>query len=172
MGSSGRRTHPVMPARPSDAPITLRNPRRETESTHSEAPLGNSRCRASWKSSAAGEFFEAAPVFRARFFGGVVGRGLVDARADGVQVQFFAGADIFALARRDFCLRHSSFVFEIVPCLPDLFLSSHLPGTSQPGYLMPPLRGLVPFLSTTPGLRRELDSFAASRPALPDHHHR
>src|ERR1019366_2563468 len=43
--------HPVIPARPSDAPITLRNPRRETESTHSEAPLGNSRCRASWKSS-------------------------------------------------------------------------------------------------------------------------
>jgi hypothetical protein len=27
-----------------------------------------------------------------------------------------------------------------------LFLSSHLPGTSLPGYLMPPLRGLVPFL--------------------------
>ena len=34
-----------------DAPMTLRNPRRETESTHSEAPFGNSRCSASWKSS-------------------------------------------------------------------------------------------------------------------------
>jgi hypothetical protein len=51
MGSSGRRTHPVMPARPREAPMTLRNPRRETESTHSEAPLGNSRCRASLNSS-------------------------------------------------------------------------------------------------------------------------
>src|SRR6266446_2314290 len=30
--------------------MTLRKPRRETESTHSEAPLGNSRCRASWNS--------------------------------------------------------------------------------------------------------------------------
>src|SRR5580700_2279035 len=48
MGSSGRRTQPVMPASAMDAPITLRKPRRETESTHSDAPLGNSRCRASW----------------------------------------------------------------------------------------------------------------------------
>src|SRR5580704_8392475 len=48
MGSSGRRTHPVMPARAMDAPITFKKPRRETESTHSEAPLGNSRCSASW----------------------------------------------------------------------------------------------------------------------------
>src|SRR5271169_5102762 len=38
-----------MPASAIDAPITFRKPRRETESTHSEAPLGNSRCRASWK---------------------------------------------------------------------------------------------------------------------------
>src|SRR6202040_4096407 len=37
------------PASAMDAPITLRKPRRETESTHSEAPFGNSRCRASWK---------------------------------------------------------------------------------------------------------------------------
>src|SRR5580658_3991800 len=54
MGSDGRRTHPVVavkPARPSDAPMTFRKPRRETESIHSEAPLGNSRCRAVWKSS-------------------------------------------------------------------------------------------------------------------------
>ena len=39
---------------------------------------------------AAGEFFEAAPVFGAGFFGGVVGRGGVDAFADDVQVQFLA----------------------------------------------------------------------------------
>src|ERR1700722_1718806 len=51
MGRGGSRTQPVMPASPSDAPITLRKPRRETESTHSDAPLGNSRCSASWKSS-------------------------------------------------------------------------------------------------------------------------
>ena len=92
--------------------MTLRNPRRETESTHSEAPLGNSRCRASWKSSAAGEFFEAAPVFGAGFFGGVVGGGLVDLFADGGQVQFFAGADVFAVFDLDqaagiFFVRHS-----------------------------------------------------------------
>ena len=68
MGSSGRRTHPVMPASAREAPITFRKPRRETESTHSEAPLGNSRCSISWKLVAAGEFFEAAPVFRAGFF--------------------------------------------------------------------------------------------------------
>ena len=34
----------VMPARASDDPISLRKPRRETASIHSEAPLGNSRC--------------------------------------------------------------------------------------------------------------------------------
>src|ERR1700693_392136 len=49
MGSSGRRTHPGMPASAMDAPMTCRKPRRETESTHSDAPLGNSRCSASWK---------------------------------------------------------------------------------------------------------------------------
>src|SRR5580700_9790014 len=49
IGSSGRRTQPVIPASAIDAPITFRKPRRETESTHSDAPLGNSRCRASWK---------------------------------------------------------------------------------------------------------------------------
>src|SRR5580700_8106144 len=48
MGSSGSFTQPVMPASAIDAPITLRKPRRETESTHSDAPLGNSRCKASW----------------------------------------------------------------------------------------------------------------------------
>src|SRR5579864_5170714 len=37
-----------MPASAIDAPITFRKPRRETESTHSDAPLGNSRCSASW----------------------------------------------------------------------------------------------------------------------------
>ena len=42
-------TQPVIPASAMDAPITFRKPRRETESTHSEAPLGNSRCSASWK---------------------------------------------------------------------------------------------------------------------------
>jgi hypothetical protein len=31
--------------------MTCRNPRRETESSHSDAPLGNSRCRASLNSS-------------------------------------------------------------------------------------------------------------------------
>src|SRR5579871_523604 len=50
MVSFGSLTHPVMPARPSEAPMTLRNPRRETVSSHSEAFLGNSRCRASWNS--------------------------------------------------------------------------------------------------------------------------
>src|SRR5678810_868111 len=33
-----------MPARASDDPISLRNPRRDTASSHSDAPLGNSRC--------------------------------------------------------------------------------------------------------------------------------
>src|ERR1700747_3289558 len=39
-----------MPASASDAPINCRNPRRDTESTHSDAPLGNSRCNISWNS--------------------------------------------------------------------------------------------------------------------------
>src|SRR5437660_12478553 len=33
-----------MPASASDEPISLRKPRRETASIHSDAPLGNSRC--------------------------------------------------------------------------------------------------------------------------------
>src|SRR6516225_7502076 len=43
MGSSGSLVQAVMPASASEAPISWRKPRRETESTHSEAPLGNSR---------------------------------------------------------------------------------------------------------------------------------
>ena len=39
-----------MPARASEAPINFRNPRRETASSHSDAPLGNSRCIISWNS--------------------------------------------------------------------------------------------------------------------------
>ena len=44
MGSSGILVQPLIPASASDAPISFRNPRRDTESSHSEAPLGNSRC--------------------------------------------------------------------------------------------------------------------------------
>src|SRR5581483_9951232 len=36
--------HAVIPAMASEAPISFRNPRRETASSHSDAPLGNSRC--------------------------------------------------------------------------------------------------------------------------------
>src|SRR5215472_3528184 len=36
-----------MPARASEEPASFRNPRRETGSSHSEAPFGNSRCMAS-----------------------------------------------------------------------------------------------------------------------------
>src|SRR3974390_235312 len=39
-----------MPAMASEAPISCRKPRRETESSHSDAPLGNSRCIISWNS--------------------------------------------------------------------------------------------------------------------------
>ncbi len=35
---------------PGTRPSTCRKPRRETESTHSEAPFGNSRCSISWNS--------------------------------------------------------------------------------------------------------------------------
>ncbi len=63
----------------------------------------------------AGEFFEAAPVFGAGFFGGVVGRGLVDAFADGGQVQFFvARADVFALLDLD----QAAVVFLVVDFIP------------------------------------------------------
>src|SRR6266853_4033792 len=46
----GSLVHPVMHAMGREAPINWRNPRRETESIHSEAPLGNSRCSMSWNS--------------------------------------------------------------------------------------------------------------------------
>jgi hypothetical protein len=39
-----------MPAMASEAPIKRRKPRRETESSHSDDPLGNSRCSISWNS--------------------------------------------------------------------------------------------------------------------------
>src|SRR5204863_8781174 len=44
IGSSGCRVHAVRPACAMDEPISLRKPRRETASSHSDAPLGNSRC--------------------------------------------------------------------------------------------------------------------------------
>src|SRR5215813_3770662 len=51
MGSSGCLVQAVMPANAIDAPISLRNPRRDTPSSHSDAPLGNSRCIISRNSS-------------------------------------------------------------------------------------------------------------------------
>src|SRR6266567_5755371 len=50
MGSVGCLVQAVMPASAMDAPISFRNPRRETASSHSDAPLGNSRCIISWNS--------------------------------------------------------------------------------------------------------------------------
>ena len=47
---------------------------------------------------AAGKLFQAAPVFGAVFFGGVVRRRLVDLCAHGFEIQFaVAGANVFAL---------------------------------------------------------------------------
>src|SRR5579863_7201459 len=51
MGSSGCLVQAVIPAMASDAPMSFMNPRRETPSSHSEAPLGNSRCIISRNSS-------------------------------------------------------------------------------------------------------------------------
>src|SRR5712671_5302024 len=48
---SGSLVQPVSPASASDAPIVFRNPRRENASSHSDAPLGNSRCIISRNSS-------------------------------------------------------------------------------------------------------------------------
>src|SRR5215469_2077679 len=50
MGSSGCLVHAVMPAMASEALMSLRKPRRETASAHSDAPRGNSRCIFSWNS--------------------------------------------------------------------------------------------------------------------------
>src|SRR5215831_3601959 len=50
MGSSGCLVQAVMPAMASEALMSLRKPRRETASAHSDAPLGNSRCIFSWNS--------------------------------------------------------------------------------------------------------------------------
>src|SRR5208282_2179728 len=44
MGSSGCLVQAVIPAMAREAPINFKNPRRETSSSHSDAPLGNSRC--------------------------------------------------------------------------------------------------------------------------------
>src|SRR4029434_865524 len=40
VGARGSLVQPVMPAMASEAPISCRKPRRENESSHSEAPLG------------------------------------------------------------------------------------------------------------------------------------
>src|SRR5579863_5008374 len=58
-----------------------------------------------------GEFFQAAPVFGARFFGGVVGGGVIDAGADVGEIEFFRRADVFGLFDLDqiagiFFVRH------------------------------------------------------------------
>src|SRR3984957_690114 len=44
ISATGILVQPAPPARARDAPINCRNPRRETASSHSDAPLGNSRC--------------------------------------------------------------------------------------------------------------------------------
>src|SRR3954453_23785954 len=51
MASNGCLVHAVIPASASDDPISLKNPRRETASTSSDAPFGNSRCIISRKSA-------------------------------------------------------------------------------------------------------------------------
>jgi len=88
--------------------MTLRNPRRETVSSHSEAPLGNSRCRASSKAglpaSSSSERQYSGPVF----FGLVVRDGGVDSLADGAQVELLGGADVFEFDElRSVVCRHS-----------------------------------------------------------------
>src|SRR5687767_14237617 len=50
MASSGCRVQALTPASASEAPISFRNPRRPTGSSHSEAFCGNSRCRNSLNS--------------------------------------------------------------------------------------------------------------------------
>src|SRR5579862_898293 len=136
MGSSGRRTHPVMPARPSDAPITFRNPRRETVSSHSEAPLGNSRCRASWKSSlpasSSSERQYSGPVFLAASC--AVAKSIFSRTA--VRSSFFEGQ---TSSRFLIWTRPSIFFSSFVIALRSTFLS--------------PLSGLVAFSFPTHGLR-------------------
>src|SRR5271169_1281276 len=92
-----------MPASAIDAPITFRKPRRETESTHSEAPLGNSRCSASWKAGLP------ASSSRLRQYSGPALARLIDLRAQRVEIQFalFAGAKILSFS--DFALLVHSF---------------------------------------------------------------
>src|SRR6185312_7392820 len=51
MASNGCLVHAVIPASASDDPINLKKPRRETASTSSDAPFGNSRCIISRKSA-------------------------------------------------------------------------------------------------------------------------
>src|SRR5215813_7132374 len=51
MGSSGCLVQADIPASAREAPINCRKPRRDNPSSHSEAPLGNSRCSISWNSS-------------------------------------------------------------------------------------------------------------------------
>ena len=74
--------------------MTFRNPRRETESTHSDAPLGNSRCRASWKSA-----LPASSSRLRQYSGPAFSFAVVDLVAEGVETEFalLAGANIFAL---------------------------------------------------------------------------
>ena len=122
---------PVMPARPSEAPMTFRNPRRETESSHSEAPLGNSRCRASLNSSlpasSSSERQYSGPVF-SRASWAVAS---VDALADDVEVQLLRRTDVFALLDLD----QAAVIFFVVHAV---------------GCILSPLRGFAIASATQP----------------------
>src|SRR5579864_7264513 len=144
MGSSGSFTHPVMPARPSEAPITLRNPRREALSSHSEAPLGNSRCRASWNAglpaSSSSERQYSGPVFSAASC--AVAKSIFSRTEFRSSVDFLPG-QMSSRGAPEFLLSFVILSFEI--------------------FSLSPLRGLSIFWWLPHGLRRGLHSFAASR---------
>ena len=121
--------------------MTFRNPRRETVSSHSEAPLGNSRCRASWNASlpasSSSERQYSGPVFSAR-------RGLSAASIRSrttLRSSFLGRTDVLARCAVIFVFdRHSKFAAAFFRPSGAFFASLSLPH----------------------GLRRGLHSFAAT----------
>ena len=115
-----------MPAMASEAPINFMNPRRETASAHSDAPLGNSRCIISRKSSLP------ASSSRLRQNSGPWVSAMRAARGLQVKLVVLAGANLFAFFFSSFA---ASFA---LPCF-----IRFLPSAYALGCNLPPLRGFT-----------------------------
>src|SRR6185312_13524919 len=120
-----------MPASASDDPINLKKPRRETASTSSDAPFGNSRCIISRKSALP------ASSSRLRQNSGPFFFSISERTCTRSSLSFLLGQT------GSRCLFLFSSLINPVSSLRDLLLLHRCPGTSVPGFHIPPLRGWI-----------------------------